>query len=78
MQYFRDIELDTFVTFGIKGTDWVICNWGLLNLKTGKILKRVYNSGSFGYFIDRKFKSESKLPKYPLTKILHFQQHLPF
>lgn len=80
MQYLRDIKLDTFiiVSFGIKGTNWAICDLGLLNLKTGKILNRVLNSGCYGYFIDRKFRAESKLSKYPLTKILEIKQPLPF
>lgn len=80
MQYLRDIELDTFivVTHGIKATDFVITDFGLLNYRTGKIVNRIYNSGCYGYFINRKFKSESKLPKYPLTKVLFVEQKLPF
>ena len=80
MQYLHNIKLDTFiiVSFGIKGTDLVISDLGLLNCKTGKITNRILNSGCWGYFIGRKFKSESKLPKYPLTKILYLQEQLPF
>lgn len=80
MQYLHNIKLDTFIiiSFGIKGTDFVISDLGLLNYKTGKIANRILNSGCWGYFIDRTFKSESKLPKYPLTKIIEIKQPLPF
>jgi len=80
MQYLRDIQLDTFVivSHGIKNTDFVISDLGLLNYKTGKILKRIYNSGCWGYFVNRKFKAESKLSKYPLTKVLFVEQQMPF
>jgi hypothetical protein len=80
MQYLRDINLETFiiVSFGIKKTNLAICDLGLLNLKTGKIVNRIYNSGSYGYCINRKFKSESSLEKYPLTKIIHIKQYCPF
>lgn len=65
MQYLRNINLDTFVivSFGIKGTDLFITDLGLLEKSTGKIKKRVLNSGCYGYFIDRKFKAENKNAK---------------
>lgn len=80
MQYLHNIKLDTFiiVSFGIKKTNLVITDLGLLNLSNGKITNRVLNSGCWGYFINRTFKSESKLPKYPLTKIIEIKQPLPF
>lgn len=80
MQYLRNINLDTFiiVSYGIKGTDLFICDLGLLNSTTGKITNRIYNSGSYGYFINRKFKSESKLKKYPFTKVIAIKEKLPF
>jgi hypothetical protein len=80
MQYLHNIKLDTFiiVSFGIKKTNLVITDLGLLNLHTGKITNRVLNSGCWGYFINRTFKSESKLPKYPLTKIITIKEQLPF
>jgi len=79
MQYLRNLQFDPFiiVSHGIKGANLVITDLGLLNLKNGKITNRVYNSGSYGYFINRKFKSENKLPKYPLTKVLHIKQRPP-
>ncbi len=72
MQYLQNIKLDTFiiVSYGVKGTDLFICDLGLLNATTGKIINRVYNSGSYGYFINRKFKSESKLKKYPIPVVI--------
>lgn len=80
MQYLRNINLDTFIilSHGIKGTDLFICDLGLLNATTGKISNRIYNSGSYGYFINRKFKCESKLKKYPFTKIITIKEKLPF
>lgn len=80
MLYLQSINLDTFVivSFGIKGTDWVITDFGLLNYKTGKIVNRILNSGCWGYFINRKFKAESKLNKYPLTKIIIIKEYIPF
>ena len=80
MQYLRNIQLDTFVivSHGIKGTNLFITDLGLLNNTTGKITNRVYNSGSYGYYINRKFKSENGLNKYPITKILFIKQKLPF
>lgn len=80
MQYLQHIQLDTFiiVSHGIKNTDWLITDIGLLNCKTNKVVKRIYNSGCYGYYFNRKFKSESKLQKYPFTKIIHIKQKLPF
>jgi hypothetical protein len=49
-----------------------------INLANGKVYKKQLNSGCYGYFINRKFKAENKLPKYPLTKILIIKQKLPF
>lgn len=79
MQYLRNLQFDTFiiVSHGIKGSNLVITDLGLLNLTNGKITNRVYNSGSYGYFINRKFKSENKLLKYPLTKVLHIKKQSP-
>jgi hypothetical protein len=80
MQYLREFNLDTFViiSFGIKETELAICDLGLINLNTGKIAKRILNSGCYGYFIKRKFKAESKLKKYPLTKVLIIKEKMPF
>lgn len=80
MQKIQHIKLDTFIIMyaGIKGTCFVLSDIGMINYKTGKIYKRQLNRGCYGYFINRKFKSESKLPKYPLTKVLHIKQPLPF
>ena len=80
MQYLREINLDTFVivSYGIKGTDLFITDLGLLDKSTGKIKKRILNSGCWGYFIDRKFKSENKLPKYPVTEVIVIKEKLPF
>lgn len=80
MYYLRAIKLDTFiiVSFGIKYTDLVITDCGLLNYKTGKITNRVLNSGCYGYFINRKFKAESKLHKYPITRIIYIKEPMPF
>ena len=80
MQYLRNINLDTIIIVyaGIKHTDLVLSDIGMINYKTGKVYNRILNSGSYGYFINRKFKSESKLPKYPLTKVLAIKEQLPF
>ena len=76
----QDLNLDTFVIVyaGIKNTSLVLSDIGMLDYKTGKIYKKQLNSGCFGYYINRKFKSESKLCKYPLTKILYVKEKLPF
>jgi len=80
MQYLKDIQNEVFiiVSFGIKFTNLLITDLGLLNYETGKIQKRCYNSGSYGYYICGKFKSEKTLNKYPITKIIHIQEKLPF
>lgn len=80
MQYLKHINLDTFVIIyaGVKGTDFVLADIGLINYKNGKVYNRQLNSGCCGYFINRKFKAESKLPKYPLTKVLIIKEKLPF
>lgn len=80
MQYLQKINLDTIIIVyaGIKHTDLVLSDIGLINYANGKVYKRQLNSGCYGYFINRKFKSESKLPKYPLTKILIIKEKLPF
>ncbi len=80
MKYIQAINLDTIVIVyaGIKGTNLVLSDIGMINYKSGKVYKKQLNSGCFGYFINRKFKAESKLPKYPLTKILIIKEKLPF
>lgn len=80
MQKLQDINLDTFIVVyaGIKYTDFVLSDIGMINYKTGKVYKRQLNSGCYGYFINRKFKAESKLLKYPVTKVLYFKEKLPF
>ena len=80
MQHIRHINLDTFiiVSFGIKDTDLFITDHGLLNKKKGVLYNRVFNSGSYGYFINRKFRAESKLQKYPITFIIPIIAHIPF
>lgn len=80
MQYLHKINLDTIILVyaGVKHTNLVLSNIGLINYANGKIYKRQLNSGCYGYFINRKFKAESKLPKYPLTKILIIKEKLPF
>ncbi len=80
MQYLRDINLDTIIIVyaGIKFTDLVLSDMGMINYKTGKVYNRILNSGCYGYFINRKFKSESSLQKYPLTKIIYIKEKLPF
>lgn len=80
MQYLQKINLDTIIVVyaGVKHTNLVLSDIGLINCANGKIYKRQLNSGCHGYFINRKFKSESKLPKYPLTKILIIKEKLPF
>lgn len=80
MQKIQSINLDTFiiVSYGVKETDFLITDLGLLNFKTKKIYKRILNSGCYGYFINRKFKAESKLNKYPLTYIIQIKEKLPF
>lgn len=80
MQYLQNINLDTIVIVysGIKNTNLVLSDIGMIDYTNGKVYKRQLNSGCFGYFINRKFKSESKLNKYPLTKILVLKQKLPF
>lgn len=76
----QDLKLDTLIIIyaGIKHTKLVLSDIGMINYKTGRIHKRQLNSGCYGYFINRKFKAESKLPKYPLTKIIHIKEQLPF
>jgi hypothetical protein len=76
----QDLNLDTFVIVyaGIKNTNLVLSDIGMLDYKTGKIYKKQLNSGCFGYYINRKFKSEKKLCKYTLTKILYVKEKLPF
>ncbi len=80
MQYLQKINLDTIIIVyaGVKHTDLVLSDIGLINYANGKVYKRQLNSGCYGYFINRRFKSESKLPKYPLTKILIIKEKLPF
>lgn len=80
MQKIQDINLDTFIIVyaGIKYTDFILCDIGMINYKTGKTYKRQLNSGCYGYFINRKFKAESKLPKYPLTKVIYIKEQMPF
>lgn len=80
MQKLCDINLDTFiiVSFGVKETNFLITDMGLLNYKSKKLYNRVLNSGCYGYFINRKFKAESKLNKYPLTFIIQIREKLPF
>lgn len=80
MQYLQHINLDTIIIIyaGVKNTDLVLSDFGLINYKSGKVYNRQLNSGCYGYFINRKFKSESGLEKYPLTKILTIKQKLPF
>ena len=76
----QDLKLDTFIIVyaGIKHTDLVLSDIGMINYKTGKIFKRQLNSGCYGYFINRKFRYESRLQKYPLTKIVYVKEKLPF
>ena len=76
----QDLKLDTFIIVyaGIKHTDLVLSDIGMINYKTGIIYKKQLNSGCFGYFINRKFRSESRLQKYPLTKIVYIKEKLPF
>jgi hypothetical protein len=76
----QDLKLDTFIIVyaGIKHTDLVLSDIGMINYKTGKIYKKQLNSGCLGYFINRKFRSESRLQKYPLTKIVYIEEKLPF
>jgi hypothetical protein len=76
----QDLKLDTFIIVyaGIKHTDLVLSDIGMINYKTGKIYKKQLNSGCYGYFINRKFRSESRLQKYPLTKIVYIKEKLPF
>jgi hypothetical protein len=76
----QDLKLDTFIIVyaGIKHTDLVLSDIGMINYKTGKIYKKQLNSGCYGYFINRKFRSESRLQKYPLTKIVYIEEKLPF
>ena len=80
MQYLQNINLDTIIIVyaGVKGTDFVLADIGLINYKNGKVYKRQLNCGCYGYFINRKFKSEAKLPKYPLTKLVVIKAKLPF
>jgi hypothetical protein len=80
MQYLQNINLDTIIIVyaGIKNTNLVLSDIGLINYNNGKIYKKQLNSGCYGYFINRKFKAESKLNKYPITKILIIKQKLPF
>jgi hypothetical protein len=76
----QELKLDTFIIVyaGIKHTDLVLSDIGMINYKTGKFFKRQLNSGCYGYFINRKFRSESRLQKYPLTKIVYIKEKLPF
>jgi len=80
MQYIQDIQNEVFiiVSFGVKFTNLLITDLGLLNFDTGKIQKKCYNAGSYGYYIRGKFKAESKLPKYPITRVIHVKEKLPF
>jgi hypothetical protein len=80
MQYLQNINLDTIIIVyaGIKNTNLVLSDIGLINYNNGKVYKKQLNSGCYGYFINRKFKAESKLNKYPITKILIFKEKLPF
>jgi hypothetical protein len=80
MQYLQHINLDTIIIIyaGIKNTNLVLSDIGMINYDNGKIYKKQLNSGCFGYFINRKFKAESKLEQYPLTKILFIPEKLPF
>jgi hypothetical protein len=80
MQYLQNINLDTIIIVyaGIKNTNLVLSDIGLINYTNGKFYKKQLNSGCYGYFINRKFKSENKLDKYPLTKILIIKEKLPF
>lgn len=80
MQYLHNINLDTIIIVyaGVKHTNFVLSDFGLINYTNGKIYKRQLNSGCYGYFINRKFKAESKLPMYPLTKVLIIKEKLPF
>jgi hypothetical protein len=80
MQYLQKINLDTIIIVyaGVKHTNLVLSDIGLINYANGKVYKRQLNSGCYGYFINRKFKAESKLTKYPLTKILIIKEKLPF
>jgi hypothetical protein len=80
MQNLREINLDTIIIVyaGIKHTEFVLSDIGMINYKTYKVYNRILNSGCYGYFINRKFKSESKLQKYPLTKIISIKEKLPF
>ena len=80
MQYLQNINLDTIIIVyaGVKHTNLVLSDIGLINYANGKVYKRQLNSGCYGYFINIKFKAESKLPKYPLTKVLIIKEKLPF
>ena len=80
MQYLQKINLDTIIIVyaGVKHTNLVLSDIGLINYANGKVYKRQLNSGCYGYFINRKFRAESKLPKYPLTKIFTIKEKLPF
>lgn len=80
MQHLRHIQLDTFiiVSFGIKNTDLFITDQGLFNKSKAVLYNRVLNSGCYGYFINRKFRAESKLVKYPVTQIIHIKPKMPF
>jgi hypothetical protein len=80
MQYLQNINLDTIIIVyaGIKNTNLVLSDIGMINYTNGKVYKKQLNSGCYGYFIERKFKSESKLDKYPLTKIIVIKEILPF
>jgi hypothetical protein len=80
MHYLQKINLNTIIIVyaGVKHTNLVLSDIGLINYANGKVYKRQLNSGCYGYFINRKFKAESKLTKYPLTKILIIKEKLPF
>lgn len=80
MHYLQNIKLDTIIIVyaGVKNTNLVLSDFGLINYANGKVYKRQLNSGCYGYFINRKFKAESKLLKYPLTKVLIIKEKLPF
>lgn len=43
-------------------------NGELFNTKTGKEVKKVYNGGCLGYWINRKFYSQTKLNKDKLIR----------
>lgn len=50
MQYLQNINLDTIIIVyaGVKNTDFVLSDFGLINCGNGKVYKRQLNSGYFG------------------------------